>query len=222
MTDGTVATEILSKDKHVSLWEADIRDKAFIKKLKNGIRRKGICWKLFLAALLMLFFLLGGNILKMFAQWGLESSNKKFSTQVPLVAELESKDFLIKKFERMLYQARKPLETLTILNDIRPDNIYFSSVNLDSNLHSVVVEGVAENSTAISAYSEALNGNAAIQSHQFTNLHVSSQGTQFTLSCIFKDKIQVHPQQAVVAPAAKQLPVPTPKEAQKSKEPVKK
>ena len=169
------------------IWEADVREKALVFKLKkqqktSRLADKGIKWVC--AALVVAFIfqisLWAGNFV-------LSQKQSDFKRQSVVAKRIEGKDFLAKKMRAIVEQEMRPFELLGLLNSFRPEKIYFTSATVD-NLHNATVEAVSENAMLVETYAGALRNSGYFTSVKIANVHASDQGTKFQLTCDFKER----------------------------------
>ena len=169
------------------IWAADIRDKEQLALLKRQsqlawISGVGMKWTCFgLAAMIVFQLILGiGQLSLTFKR----STHRHLNSTAK---KIENKDFLIRQMQNMVEQEIRPFELLGLLNELRPNNIYFTTALID-NTHNIVVDAVADNAMAVEAYTKALLGCDQFESVKVSNITASSAGTKFKLLCDFKEK----------------------------------
>ena len=170
-----------------SLWQADVRDKTLILKLRKQqktARRadKGI--KLVNVALIIAFIfqtaLWVGNFM-------LSRKEQECKRQAEIAKHIEGEEFLAQKMRAIVEQEMRPFELLGLLNSFRPDKIYFTSASID-NLHNTTVEAVSESAMLVENYTKVLQNSGYFESVKVTDVHASDQGTKFRLTCDFKEQ----------------------------------
>lgn len=169
------------------IWTADIRDKDALKTIKRqnythkivDISMRWAGWA-FMVLLAFETCLLGANLLLKFKTKQQRVLHKK-------AVAIESKDFLSRQIRRTIEQEIRPFELLGILNDSRPNSIYFTSAIID-NLHNVMVEAIAENALDVENYRQELLKTHLFESVSVENITATHQGTKFTLMCDFKEQ----------------------------------
>ena len=169
------------------LWQADVRDKALVLKLKKQqktARRadKGMKWAF--AALLMTFIC---QIALWVGGFVLSQKQRECKRQAEIAKHIEGEEFLAQKMRAIVEQEMRPFELLGLLNSFRPDKIYFTSATID-NLHNATVEAVSESAMLVENYTKVLRNSGYFESVKVANVHASDQGTKFQLTCDFKEQ----------------------------------
>ena len=174
------------------LWLADIRDKDVLTHLKTqqkwtrisnfGVKLGAIVF----TGLLSLQLILGLGF-SLF-----HSKERKYKRLQPIAKKVENKDALIGQMQVIMSQELRPFELLGLLNELRPNTIYFSSAKID-NIHNIVVEAVAENAIDVDTYVRTLKESGRFLSINIDNINASYQGTKFKLSCDFNEQRSDHP-----------------------------
>ena len=169
------------------LWQADVRDKTLILKLKKQqktARRadKGMKWAL--AALFITFICQTALWVGSFM---LGQKQRECKRQAEVAKHVEGEEFLAQKMRAIVEQEMRPFELLGLLNSFRPDKIYFTSATID-NLHNATVEAVSESAMLVENYTKVLRNSGYFESVKVANVHASDQGTKFQLTCDFKEQ----------------------------------
>ena len=169
------------------LWQADVRDKALVLKLKKQqktARRadKGMKWAfaaLFVTFICQIALWVGGFVLS--------QKQRECKRQAEVAKHVEGEEFLAQKMRAIVEQEMRPFELLGLLNSFRPDKIYFTSATID-NLHNATVEAVSESAMLVENYTKVLRNSGYFESVKVANVHASNQGTKFQLTCDFKEQ----------------------------------
>ena len=169
------------------LWQADVRDKTLILKLKKQqktARRadKGMKWAfaaLFITFICQAALWAGGFVLG--------QKQRECKRQAEVAKHIEGEEFLAQKMRAIVEQEMRPFELLGLLNSFRPDKIYFTSATVD-NLHNATVEAVSESAMLVENYTKVLRNSGYFESVKVANVHASDQGTKFQLTCDFKEQ----------------------------------
>ena len=169
------------------LWQADVRDKTLILKLKKQqktARRadKGMKWAfaaLFITFICQAALWVGGFVLG--------QKQRECKRQAEVAKHIEGEEFLAQKMRAIVEQEMRPFELLGLLNSFRPDKIYFTSATVD-NLHNATVEAVSESAMLVENYTKVLRNSGYFESVKVANVHASDQGTKFQLTCDFKEQ----------------------------------
>lgn len=169
------------------LWNADVRDKSFLAREKRArstdrIFRKGMCFAIVVAILLGV--LEGALYTGKVVLW---HNNRTKNILESHAAKVESTDFLVKKIRNTVEQELRPFELLGILNQFRPDTIWFSSVVID-NVHNVSVEGIAEAASEVESFRRDLAQSKFFEKVTIESLTTDNQGAKFTLFCDFRER----------------------------------
>lgn len=169
------------------IWWADVRDKSLLKSLKRQQQLAEYSQVGFKAACVFFIFLfafecclLGAKACLMYK----ESVKNKLQAKA---LSIESKDFLVRKIQGTVEQEIRPFELLGIMNNFRPQSIYFLSALVD-NLHNVVIEAMAETAVSAEDYRQQLANSGYFESVSIENITTTYQGTKFTLLCDFKER----------------------------------
>ncbi len=168
------------------LWNADVRDKDFLKKEKKSRHIEQLFQQGMRGAAYGVLFILCLEALLLMGKFRLWINTYAKNRLQPKATAVESKDFLVEKIKHTVEQEIRPFELLGILNRYRPDSVYFSSATAD-NLHNVSIEGIAEAANNVETYRKALQESNYFESLSVGNIVTDNKGAKFTLLCDFKE-----------------------------------
>ena len=172
------------------LWDADLRDAAFL--AREGARRKraNLLWYIGLGAvaacLLLLFWQLGLRI----AESRLSARTARIAAQKPLVDAVHENQQLLMKIERASGNELQPFVMLGLFNRTRTANETTKSVYLVNaqaeNLTQMTVQGKASSIAQVNTLVENLKKSGAFKAVNLADVKAKYTGADFTLKLDFK------------------------------------
>lgn len=169
------------------LWNADIRKSDFIRGKKRAYKLGQFFLKGIFAALIGFGVLLLGEGIR-YGLTGYEKGlTQKITSRKDAVARIEAQERLAEKIEQVNEKRLSPFEMISIVNQIRPKLLYFTSVRIGVN-SDLLIEGASSSVDVVNQYSTELNNLKSITSVDISNI-VSRRGSiNFTMSIQFSDK----------------------------------
>lgn len=161
-------------EKKAATWNADIRPKALTHAKYKEQKINRIVWIATLSALLAFGVLVIGEIMGLGGTVYLNAKKAQVVRQAAKVKLIEGQESLAQKIEQISQNFYTPFQMLEILNNSRPKNVYFTSVNL-SNQNNLVIEGVAASVDDLNKYTEDLHATGLIENYEVGQI-ASRQG----------------------------------------------
>lgn len=172
------------------LWQADLRERDFLKQEIKRRKRSAILWYACEGAAVAAVLLLLWQIGLSFADKSLASRFALIETQKPLVAAVQQNQSLLMKIEQASGNELQPYRMLGKLNQVRlADEItkalYFINAQTDG-LTGLTVQGKASSIAQVNTYVEALKKSNYFKTVDLTNVQSKYAGADFTLKVEFK------------------------------------
>ncbi len=186
------------------LWQADIRDRGFKAQQHRERQRDQLLWKgligLGVAALLLLLLEIG----RFGLGFWMEVRRATIAERASQVQRIEGQDRLVHRLERFSANQLQPFLMLAVIDSVRPDDIYFTSVETDE-VGALAVEGIGTSSSSVNAYRAALENIEAVESVDLQIRATQAGRVTFELIAYIPDPasaMQNNPQVAATSTAA--------------------
>ncbi len=163
----------------------DVRDKAALAGLRRARNRDLGLWRGFLALVGLLALLVVGEC----ALVGLRVWQKTLTVQAdaqrPVVEKIMSAQSVATRINELSTKRLLPFEMIALLNEKRPETIWFSRTTTRG-LYGLVVEASTNSTTALSAYQAALVASPAVEKVEISGQQVRDNVTTFILAVTFR------------------------------------
>lgn len=184
------------------LWQADLRDAPVKQQAKRNRRLGHYLKRGFAAAGIAACLLLVFEIAKVATTLRIESRKEYISERQPTVKEVENQQFLVQTVEKFSQAGLKPLDMLYILNEYRPNTVYFTSAEGEDNEGRLImsVNGRGRNSADVEGYYNSLKASGHFNLIELPTNRFENGRAEFEMLLEFKPLTETTPQVAVNQP----------------------
>lgn len=168
------------------LWQGDLRDVFFQREeiQKRSTDRK-LWWGLLsgsgLAVVLLLVTLVMGG-----TQMWLTRKESFLREQSKRVAQIEDNDNLLRRLDQFSAQELRPFKMLDVLNEGRPDTLYFVSARAED-LIELSLEGNARSVDEVNIYKERLEGHEDLAQVNLESITSTGGAVRFSMRARFRE-----------------------------------
>ncbi|MFT4900941.1 MAG: hypothetical protein ACI81V_000208 [Lentimonas sp.] len=184
---------ILQED---AVYSCDLRDTAYIAKLKKDNRLAEALWlALKASAIAAALCLLTQLAAWVGGQW-LNAREAKVLRTAADVERVEQKEALLNGLELFSIAALQPFEALEIMNGLRPDSLYFESMRAgadrEKNEESFTLElkGVATSAAEADNFAAQLRKNPRFSEVKLSNIRAQTRRTDFNLFALIPTQVE--------------------------------
>lgn len=168
------------------VWEADVRDQAFGRRVQTQRRREKWLWKTMVAAAIAALLLLGTDILRWSGDRVVRHRENTIAARASAVLQIGDRNDLVNRLEMRSAGKLRPFLTLQAINQTRPRTLYFTDIEAgDANRY--VIDGIASNPNEVNEYAQSLRDLGYFDSVVQENRRVVSGQVNFTLTLVVNE-----------------------------------